>query len=423
MLIWIKKGLRLKKAFYNGILVSLVSIVLNFLFKILASHLIEKSSLTLYFTAIDIFTLTLLILVGFRSSMVVMFAQIKNPQMIVNIFRIILVIVVLLVWAFVIPFLKHKLGVNIHYWYLVATVLSISLSLYFSNIVAMYRLYNIMNFVTILEPSVLLVWFSLSYYVFNLSGIQPLFIATIMSSFIVSIYIYVMRKKEFATVSLKKPKLDEKAKKFIKNSVISTVEFGSGIVLLYMVVFLMMKYYSVDELGDFQVVTKPIFSYMVMLFVFPIFRFVLPELSKLFVDKKIDEILALRRWILKYSIIVSSAFIFISYFFLLDIIEILFPPEYMNASLMIEHLSFFFIFLMINAYQVSFIKASGAFFTALFIRLLGVISMLISFYVIYHFYSQNVISVIVALVFSYLIMFSVSLYFERKILKELKSSL
>jgi hypothetical protein len=78
---------------------------------------------------------------------------------------------------------------------------------------------------------------------------------------------------------------------------------------------------------------------------------------------------------------------------------------------------------MINAYQVSFIKASGAFFTALFIRLLGVISMLISFYVIYHFYSQNVISVIVALVFSYLIMFSVSLYFERKILKELKSSL
>ncbi|MBU1215890.1 hypothetical protein KJ870_11560 [bacterium] len=413
----------MKKAFYSGIAVTLIGIGLNFSFKILASHLINKATLTLYFTAIDIFTLTLLVLVGFRSSMVVAFSQLKNATMIINIFRGFLLLSVLISWAFVIPFLKHKMGVDIHYWYLVATVLSISGVLYFSNIIAMYRLYTLMNVITVLEPLLILFWFALAYYVFDLNGVRPLFIATIMSSFMVSFYIFYAKKRDFPTVSFQQPVFDEQAIKFIKNSVISTIEFGSGIVLLYMVVFLMMHYFSIDELGDFQVVTKPIFSYMVMLFVFPIFRFVLPELSKLISDKKIEEVLELKRWILRYAFVVSSVFVVVSLLFSAQILEYLFPPEYANASLMIKHLSFFFIFLIINSYQVAFIKASGAFMSALLIRLLGIISLLAVFYIIYNFYSQSVISVIIALVSSYLIMFLVSFVVERRLLKELKNSL
>jgi O-antigen/teichoic acid export membrane protein len=412
-----------KKAFYSGIAVTLIGIGLNFSFKILASHLIAKSTLTLYFTAIDIFTLTLLVLVGFRSSMVVAFSQLKNATMIINIFRIFLLLSVLLSWGFVIPFLKHKMGVDIHYWYLVATVLGISAVLYFSNILAMYRLYNIMNIITVLEPALVLFWFASAYYIFDLNGVRPLFIATIMSSFMVSFYIFYAQKRNYPTVSLKQPVFDEEALKFIKNSVISTIEFGSGIVLLYMVVFLMMHYFSVNELGDFQVVTKPIFSYMVMLFVFPIFRFVLPELSKLISEKNIEEVLKLKKWILKYAFVVSGSFIVVSLLFSTEILGYLFPPEYANASLMIKHLSFFFIFLIINSYQVAFIKASGAFLPALLIRLSGIAALLAVFYLIYNFYSQNVISVIIALVSSYIIMFLISFVVERRLLRELKSSL
>ncbi|MDD2789517.1 MAG: hypothetical protein PHU40_02505 [Sulfurimonas sp.] len=413
----------MKKAFYNGIAVALIGIILNFSFKIVAAHLIDKATLALYFTAIDIFTLTLLILVGFRSSMVVAFSQLKNASMIVNIFRGFLLLTVLISWAFVIPFLKHKVGIHIHYWYLVATVISLSLALYFSNIIAMYRLYSVMNAVTLLEPVLVLFWFSFAYFTFDLRGVQPLFIATIMSSFGVSSYIFFKKRKEYPVLSLKQPIFDAKAIAFIKNSVISTIEFGSGIVLLYMVVFIMMRHYSVEELGDFQVVTKPIFSYMVMLFVFPIFRFVLPELSKLISEKKIEEILELKRWILRYAFVVSGIFIVISLMFSSEILAYLFPPEYINASLMIKHLSFFFIFLIINSYQVAFIKASGAFLSALFIRLLGIVSLVVIFYLIYNFYSQSVISIIVALVASYLIMFLVSFVVERRLLKELKNAL
>jgi O-antigen/teichoic acid export membrane protein len=408
-----------KKAFYSGIGVTLLSIVFNFLFKILTAHLIEKASLTLYFTAIDIFTLTLLVLVGFRSSMVVTFAQLKNSQMIINIFRGVMVVVVLLVWGLVVPFLKHKMGVHIHYWYLVATVLSLSVALYFSNIIAMYRLYNIINAVTLIEPLLVLFWFSFAYFTFDLRGIQPLFIATIMSSIGVSVFVYRVSKKYYKSVVLERPLLDEKAVKFLKNSVISTIEFGSGIVLLYMVVFLMLHYFSVDALGDFQVVTKPILSYMLMLFVFPIFRFVLPELSKLIQEKNIKEIDMMKKWILRYAFVVSGSFIVIALLFSSQIIALLFPSEYSAADLMIKHLSFFFIFLILNAYQIAFIKASGAFLSALLIRFLGIGVLVSTFYLIYYFYSQSVISVIIALVVSYVVMFLVSLVIERKIYKKL----
>lgn len=410
----------MKKAFYNGIFVSLISILLNFSFKVLSANFIDKASLTLYFTAIDIFTLTLLVLVGFRSSMVVSFSQIQNANTIINIFRAVMVIVVLAVWAFVIPFLKHKLGIHIHYWYLVATVLSLSLAVYFSNIIAMYRLYNIINSVMLIEPIALLFWFLLAYFIFHLTGVQPLFIATIMSSLGVSIFIYSVSKKYYSSVSLNRPVFDEQAIKFIKNSVISTIEFGSGIVLLYMVVFLMLRYFSVDELGDFQVVTKPIFTYMLMLFVFPIFRFVLPELSKLISEKNISEIESLKKWILRYAFIVSGAFLIVTLLLSDEIIKQLFPPEYANASLMIKHLAFFFIFLILNAFQVAFIKASGAFLSALLVRLFGIVVLLGTFYTIYSFYSKSVISVIIALVSSHILMFVVSYFLERKILAKLK---
>jgi len=410
----------LKKAFYSGILVSLASILLNFTFKILSANLIDKASLTLYFTAIDIFTLTLLVLVGFRSSMVVSFSQIKNATMIINIFRGVVVLVALAVWAFVIPFLKHKLGIQIHYWYMVATVVSLSMALYFSNIIAMYRLYNVINAVTLIEPIAILFWFLLAHYMFSLQGVQPLFIATIMSSLGVSVFIYSVSKKYYSAVSLEAPVFDADAIKFVKNSVISTIEFGSGIVLLYMVVFLMLRYFSVEDLGDFQVVTKPIYTYMLMLFVFPIFRFVLPELSKLISEKKFDEIVSLKKWILRYAFIVSSVFLVVALLLSETMVEQLFPPEYAQASLMIKHLAFFFIFLILNAFQIAFIKASGAFLAALLIRLFGIVVLIGTFYMIFIFYSQSVISVIIALVSSHISMFGVSYLLERRIFMRLK---
>ena len=409
----------MKKAIYTSIIVSFFSVILNFAFKIYVAHIISKNELALYFTSIDIFTMTLLVLVGFRSSMVVTFAQTKDDEKIINTFRIVLIIALLLVWSLVIPYLMHILKVNVGYCYLVFTAISLSLSVYFSNIIAMYRLYSIINKTTFLDPALMIIWFLVFVYIFNLSGIKPLFLSTIFTALSISLFIYLNKRAAVETVKLKKPKWDNITSKFLKNSLISTVEFGSGIVMMYTAVLLMIKYYPLGDLGDFQVVSKPVLTYMIMMFVFPIFRFVLPELSKLYKEQEYDKIKDIKRWIYKYSFIVSFIFIIFSLFFSDDIISWLFPASYSQASLMIKHLSFFFVFILLNAYQISMIKASGDFLSALIIRLWGIVSLVILFYLIYNLYSKNIISVIVSLAGSYLSMFIVSYFKERAILNKI----
>lgn len=410
----------MKQAIYHSIWISLLSVSLNFGFKIFLAKFISKADLALYFTAIDIFTMTLLVLVGFRSSMVVTFAQTKDDYKILKVFKGVLFLTVLAVWGFIIPYLKHKIGVHVDYWYLVFTVISLGFSVYFTNLIAMYRMYKVINFVTFLEPAMLIVWFLIAYFFAHTHGLQPLFISTIMTAFTVSLYIYIKKTQEIKSVPVDKPKHKHDTQKFLKNSLISTIEFGSGIVMMYTAVLLIMRYFTLDELGDFQVIVKPIFTYMIMLFVFPIFRFVLPELSKLFSEKKFDELREIKRWVLKFALSVSISFIVLSLLFADNLVLFLFSKEYAEASLMIIHVSFFFIFVILNAYQISFIKASGDFLSALFIRLWGIASLVIIFYGIYFLYSKNIIAVIVALIGSYISMFLVSLYMERKILKGLQ---
>ena len=410
----------MKRAIYHSIWVSLLSVALNFGFKVFLARFISKVDLALYFTSIDIFTMTLLILVGFRSSMVVTFAHTKDDYKILKVFKIVLFITVLAVWGFVIPYLKHKIGVHIDYWYLVFTVISLGFSVYYTNLIAMYRMYKTINFVTFLEPALMIVWFLIAYFLASTKGLQPLFISTIMTAFSLSLYIYVVKSKKIKSVSVDKPKHQHDTQKFLKNSLVSTIEFGSGIVMMYTAVVLIMKYFTLDELGDFQVVVKPVFTYMTMLFVFPIFRFVLPELSKLYGEKKYKELYKMKIWIYKFALSVSVAFIVLSLLFANKVILYLFPASYAESALMVIHISFFFIFVMLNAYQVSFIKASGDFLFALFIRLWGIASFVALFYAIYIFYSKNIISVIVALIGSYISMFLISLYKERKIVRGFK---
>jgi hypothetical protein len=72
---------------------------------------------------------------------------------------------------------------------------------------------------------------------------------------------------------------------------------------------------------------------------------------------------------------------------------------------------------MLNAYQIAFIKASGAFNLALYIRSSGLIFFIITFYFT-KFYSESSIAVIFGLDIAYLGMFLFSWIVEKKILKQ-----
>lgn len=408
----------IQQHFYTAIWISLFSVLLGFGLKVYLATVIDKESLALYYTAIDIFSFSLLVLIGFRSSMVVSYNKLKEDGGIVNIFRYFILAAMLAAWAFVIPYVKHQLGVNVDYWYLVATIFSMSLYLYLSNQLAMYRLYNVMNHSSFIEPLLSIFWFVMAFYVSGVKGIQALFIMSIMASFSLSLYIFIMKAQNSKEPVIKRVIIDTEMRQFIKKSLISTLEFSSGMMLIYMAVFFFNHYYSLDELGDFQVVTKPILMAMIMLFVFPVFRFLLPELSKLFYQKDKDAIVKLKKWFYRFSFVVSLLFIAIFYLFGEKLIALIFPPNYADAYLYLSHLSFFFVFIMLNAYQVAFIKASGAFGFALLIRLSGLGFFVLFFYVT-HYFSQSSISVVFGLAMAYLGMFLLSWVIERKVYAQL----
>lgn len=407
----------IQQHFYLSIGIGLFSVLMGFGLKIYLATVISKTDLALYYTAIDIFSFSLLVLIGFRSSMVVTYNKLKEDNAILNIFRYFILGAMFISWAFVLPYVKHHFDLAVDYWYLVATIFSMSLYLYLSNQLTMYRLYSIMNKTSFLEPIFSIVWFALAFYMFSVQGIQALFIMSIMGSFSLSLYIYFYKKNASKEPVIKRVILDKEMRVFIKKSLISTLEFSSGMILIYLSVFFFNHYYTVDEVGDFQVVTKPMLMYMITLFVFPVFRFILPELSKLYYKDEKEAILKLKTWFYRFSFLVSGMFIAAIYFFGDKLIEGLFPSQYSGAYLYLSHLSFFFIFIMLNAYQIAFIKASGAFNLALYIRLSGLAFFLLAFYLT-KFYSESSISVIFGLDIAYLGMFLFSWVSERKIIKQ-----
>jgi O-antigen/teichoic acid export membrane protein len=404
--------------FYLAIGIALFSVLLGFGLKIYLATIIEKEQLALYYTTIDIFSFSLLILIGFRSSMVVTYNKIKEDNAIVNIFRYFILVAILASWGLVLPYVKHGIGVSVDYWYLVSTILSMSLYLYLSNQLAMYRLYGLMNHSSFLEPLLSIFWFVMAYYVARVEGIQALFIMSIMGSLSLSVYIMIVKSKTTKEPLLKWVILDDRMRQFIKKSLISTLEFSSGMMMIYFAVFAFNHYYSIEELGDFQVVTKPILMYMITLFVFPVFRFLLPELSKLFYQKETQKIAKLKSWFYNFSIVISVSFTLLFYFFGQEIVATLFPAQYHGAYLYLTHLSFFFVFIMLNAYQVAFIKASGAFGMALTIRLSGILFFMLFFYGTRYF-SESSVAIVFGLAMAYMGMFLFSWVIERGIYKRL----
>ncbi len=411
--------LKMKTIIAKSLIFTSIGIIINFIFKSAAAKLIPKEELGLFFTTIDIFSFTLLILVGFRSSMVVCFAKTKDDVNIINIFRYFLFIVIFISWLIVIPYLKHKMGVNIHYWYLVFLMLSMGLVAYLGNQIAMYRHYHIMNKVTLIEPSLTLLWFIIAYYGFGVHGYHALFISSVMATLGVAVFMYQAKRNLHKEPSFKGIEMTDTMKQFLKNSIISTLEFGSGIFMIYLSVVLIMKYYTLDDLADFQVVVKTIFVYMTLLFVFPIFRFILPELSKLINDHHHQKIATIKKEFYIFSFTVCLGLFLIIWLFGESLIIAAFSEEYKQSHTMLLHLSPFFIFVMLNAYNIAYIKASGQFWWAFFLRVSGSFVVLISFYTL-QFFSDSIIIVVLSLIWGYVGMFLISFWLERRLRKQVK---
>lgn len=408
---------RVKQAFIAGIWATLVSITLGFGFKIWLAQWMVKEDLALYHTVVDIISLSLILMTGFRSSMVVSYSQTQNDKDITNLFRYSLIAVVLLTWGIVLPYIKHQLHIDVEYFHLVGIILGMGFKVYFTNQIAMYRLYEISNRVTWLEPLGQILTFLTCFYLLGQTPISSLFFSLMLSSTTVAVYMFFNRRKQIATTPIGPVNMDANLRNFMKKSFTASLEAGASILMIYITVLLTIGHFSIDELGDFQVVVRPIIAYLTLLFVFPIYRFVFPELAVCVRNQDWQQIKQIKHWVYKMSLIISSLFFISMLLFSHEIVALVFPEQYAKSAPVLMHFSMFFLFMMLNAYQLAFIKAHGLFTQSLLIRGSGIVALIASYY-IYSQITDNVVAVILALGTGYLLMFLISGQVEKRILKQ-----
>ncbi|MFB0722398.1 hypothetical protein ACEU6F_04280 [Aeromonas salmonicida] len=409
---------RLKQAFVTGMWASLASIVIGFAFKVWLAQWVAKGDLALFNSVVDLISLSLILMTGFRSSMVVSYSQTKNDRDIINIFRYFLIGMVLLTWGIVIPYIKHGLHIRVEYLQLVGIIFGLGLKVYFTNLVAMYRMYDISNKVTWLEPLANALMFIACYFGLGMDALSSLFYGLTLSSLGIALYMYLYRRRDIATKPLAKVELGPEMRSYVKKSFTASLEAGASILMIYITVLLTIRHFSIDELGDFQVVVRPIFTYMTLLFVFPIYRFVLPELAVNLRNSDHRQIRLIRRWIFRLSAIVSLVFFMLMLLAGKPLVLLLFPVDYVGAVPVLFHFSIFFIFMMLNGYQLAYIKAHGHFTQSLLIRLAGIVALVVAYYLVARF-TTNVVAIIVALGLGYMAMFILSTLAERQILRSL----
>ncbi|WP_447734038.1 hypothetical protein [Aeromonas veronii] len=409
---------RLKQAFITGMWASLVSIVIGFAFKVWLAQWVAKGELALFNSVVDLISISFILMTGFRSSMVVSYSQTKNDRDIINIFRYFLIGIVLLTWGAVIPYIKHGLHIRVEYLQLVGVIFGLGLKVYFTNLVAMYRMYALSNRVTWLEPLANGLLFMACYFGLGMDALASLFYGLTFSSLAIAGYMYVSRRRAIATKPLAKVALGPEMVSYVKKSFTASLEAGASILMIYITVLLTIRHFSIDELGDFQVVVRPIFTYMTTLFVFPIYRFVLPELAVNLRNGDHRQIRMIRRWIFRLSAIVSLAFFGLMLLAGKPLVLLFFPADYVGAVPVLFHFSIFFIFMMLNGYQLAYIKAHGHFTRSLLIRLAGIAALVAAYYLVAEF-TANVVAIIVALGLGYMVMFILSTLAERQILRSL----
>ncbi|MCL1092543.1 hypothetical protein [Shewanella kaireitica] len=410
---------RAKRSFIAAIWATLASISLGLAFKIWLAQWVAKSDLALYHTVVDIISLSLILLSGFRTSMVVSFSQTKNAQDITNIFRYSLILMVLLTWGIVLPYIKHQLKIDVEYVQLVGIILGMGFKVYFTNQIGMYRLYHIANKAIWIEPMVQIVLFLICYYLLQQSAVSSLFFSLMLSSIAVAAYMFIQRRKEIATTPLAPVQLDPEMRSFVKKSMLSSLEVGASILMIYITVLLTVAYFTVDELGDFQVVVRPMFAYMTLLFVFPVYRYILPEIAQCLKQGQHQQIAQMRRWFYTLGITISTVFLLGMIFYSEELVTLIFPTTYATAAPVLMHFALFFGFMMLNAFQVAYIKAHGHFLQSLSIRVAGVVTLIAMFYIL-RVFTDNVVAVILAMGCGYLMMFIISSVIEYRLIQQHK---
>jgi O-antigen/teichoic acid export membrane protein len=205
--------------------------------------------------------------------------------------------------------------------------------------------------------------------------------------------------------------------RFYLYSTLSTIEYSSALVYVYLSSLIILSAYTQEQLADFQVVARPIYLALISIFSYPVFRFLFPEFSLKFANFDIEEIEHTRRRFIRICILFGFTVVLGSWLFSERILGFLFPVEYIGAVDMLNILVVALPFSVYTSFSFALIKAAGGFKYTVTICLIGVGCFFGSLY-LFRLWA-GVHSVVYAMLMNVLVMFTGSICVERYLLADL----
>jgi hypothetical protein len=413
--------------------VTLLAILINFIFKIYLTRKFPSNELVVYYTIIDIVTLAMRFFIGFKDALVTTYNKIidtYNKIRFLNIFTILFTIFIAFVGFCIIPFSRYFLmfgdinGSQINWLYLSFLFIILSFNSYIDNLLLL-RKYNIMLSILSIAKVILfvLVIFLETIIVKDYARYNVLIITFISVEFIIFLIgcftIFIKLDKKYIKMVITYYKFDFKERNIIENIKMSFVSsFGFFIygVLLFAPVFMMTREENIAELGNFQVVARSIYFALISICSWPLGRFLFPHISRLIGYKNFIEVKIIQRKIIILLIIFGVASITSCWLLSKMIIGYIFPEQYINSYEMINILIVALPFVMYVNFSDSIIKSYGLYNIIIVIRAVGLLSFIFMYYILY--FIEVEYASIYSFVLSMLSIFVVSAYCEKRTLRD-----
>ncbi len=419
----------LKKAIITNIILTLGNIIIKFGLNIFLAREFPEKELVIYFTLIDIITLLSMIAAGFKDALVRAIARHKEKAY--YYFKNLVGLFFIGIFVFVIPPMVYFndelnfLPIKYQLWQLETTALLLITNTMLGQFLLANRVYMIVSYIEIMRGIFFVAIFFLAYLILNFNTADDyLLTAFIASNSIILLWLLYNIKNYIITANInnfskqiRTDSLSKQDKKAINRSVTyASLEYFTASISLYSSSLIMLYLFGDENVGDFQVVARPIYLALIAVFSYPIFRFLFPEFSTLIKNKQYTRLAEIRKKFNLYLSIFSVVLIIGCWLFAEFFVLLLFPEGYKESYRYLNILIIAIPFVVYTAFLFSVIKAAGYFKQTFYIRLIGFITFLASLSLFVSMES-GAIAIIYAILASVLVMFVCAYVVEKRITK------
>jgi O-antigen/teichoic acid export membrane protein len=411
----------------NAIL-TLGNILIKFGLNIFLAGEFPEKELVIYFTLIDIITLLSMIVSGFKDALVRAIARHKEKAYCY--FKNIVGLFFIVIFVFVIPLITYfnyglNLPIKYQLWELETTASLLIINAMLGQFLLANCVYMIVSYIEIMRGVFFVAIFFLAYLIFNFNSADDyLLTAFIASNLLILFWLLYNIKNYIITANIKNfskqlrtDSLSKQDKKEINRSVTyASLEYFTASISLYSSSLIMLYLFGDENVGDFQVVARPIYFALIAVFSYPIFRFLFPEFSTLIKNKQYTRLAEIRKKFNLYLSIFSVVLIMGCWLFAEFFVLLLFPEGYKESYRYLNILIIAIPFVVYTSFLFSVIKAAGYFKQTFYIRLVGFMAFLVSLSLFVSM-GSGAIAIIYAILVSVLVMFVNAYVVEKRIKK------